>query len=102
MPVPDSETTSAAETSAPGELSELNRRGYWRANLRLMAWLLALWFVASYGLGILLVEPLNRIHMGGFPLGFWFAHQGSIYVFIVIVFIYARAMDKLDRRFGVE
>jgi putative solute:sodium symporter small subunit len=67
-----------------------------------MAWLLTLWFVASYGLGILFVEPLNRIHMAGFPLGFWFAHQGSIYVFIVIVFIYARAMDRLDRRFGVE
>ncbi|MEE2775635.1 MAG: DUF4212 domain-containing protein [Acidobacteriota bacterium] len=76
--------------------------GYWRANLRLMAWLLAVWFVASYGLGILFVEPLNAIQVGGFPLGFWFAQQGSIYVFVVLILIYALKMDRLDRKHGVD
>lgn len=75
---------------------------YWRANLRVMAILLSIWFVVSYGFGILLVEPLNRFKLGGFPLGFWFAHQGSIYVFVVLILIYALWMDRLDRRFGVD
>jgi len=75
---------------------------YWRANLRLMAKLLAVWFVASYGLGILFVEPLNRFKLGGFPLGFWFAQQGSIYVFVVLILIYARRMDQLDKKHGVD
>ena len=67
-----------------------------------MAWLLAVWFVASYGLGILFVEPLNAIQVGGFPLGFWFAQQGSIYVFVVLILIYALKMDRLDRKHGVD
>jgi len=66
-----------------------------------MAVLLVIWFVCSYGLGILWVEPLNRFRLGGFPLGFWFAQQGSIYVFVVLVFVYALFMDWLDRRYGV-
>ena len=66
-----------------------------------MAVLLAIWFLCSYGLGILWVEPLNRFRLGGFPLGFWFAQQGSIYVFVVLVFVYALFMDWLDRRYGV-
>ncbi len=74
-----------------------DRRGsYWIRNLRLLSLLLGIWFVCSFGLGILLVEPLNRFHLGGFPLGFWFAQQGSIYVFIVLIFVYARRMDRLD------
>ena len=77
-------------------------RAYWRANLRVMAILLSVWFVASYGLGILLVEPLNRILLGGFPLGFWFAQQGSIYVFVVLILVYARWMDRIDAHFGVD
>jgi len=75
---------------------------YWRANLGLMAKLLTVWFVTSYGLGILFVEPLNRFHLGGFPLGFWFAQQGSIYVFVVLILIYARRMDQLDKEHGVD
>ncbi len=75
---------------------------YWRANLRLMAVLLAVWFTVSYGLGILLVEPLNAIHVGGFPLGFWFAQQGSIFAFVLLILIYVVAMDRLDRRHGVD
>jgi len=73
---------------------------YWRANLRVMAALLVVWAIASYGLGVVFVEPLNAIRIGGFPLGFWFAQQGSIYVFIVLVAVYAVAMDRLDRRYG--
>ena len=76
-------------------------QAHWRDNLRVMAWLLSIWFVVSYLLGIILVEPLNQFHLGGFPLGFWFAHQGSIFVFVVLVFVYARWMDRIDTRHGV-
>ena len=72
---------------------------YWRANLRMMALLLALWFVLSFGLGILWVEPLNQFKLGGFPLGFWFAQQGSIYGFVALIAVYVLWMDRLDRRF---
>ena len=75
-------------------------RAYWRANLRILLGLLLIWFAVSFGLGILLVEPLNKIRVGGFPLGFWFSQQGSIYVFIVLIFVYARGMDRVDRELG--
>ncbi len=77
-------------------------KGYWRANLRLVGLLLLIWAVVSFGLSIFFVEPLNAVRMGGFPLGFWFAHQGSIYVFVVLIVVYAVASDRLARRFGVE
>ncbi len=77
-------------------------QAYWQANLRLMAWLLAIWFAVSYGCGILFVEQLNEITVGGFKLGFWFAQQGSIYVFVVLIFVYVKKMNQLDREFGVE
>ncbi len=76
-----------------------NRSAYWRENLRIVVTLLSVWFGVSFGLGILLVEPLNAFRVGGFPLGFWFAQQGSIYVFIVLIFVYARWMDRVDRRY---
>jgi putative solute:sodium symporter small subunit len=72
---------------------------YWQQNLRILALLLVVWFVASYGLGILFVEPLNHYRLAGFPLGFWFAQQGSIYVFLLLVLVYAIWMDRLDRRY---
>ena len=75
---------------------------YWKANLRLMGWLLVVWFAVSYGCGILFVDELNAISLGGFKLGFWFAQQGSIYVFVVLIFVYVKRMNKLDREFGVE
>jgi putative solute:sodium symporter small subunit len=78
------------------------RARYWRANLRIVATLLSVWFGVSFGLGILLVESLNRIHVAGFPLGFWFSQQGSIYVFIVLILVYARWMDRIDREHGVD
>ena len=77
-------------------------RGYWRANLKLVGLCLGVWFLFSFGFGILLVEPLNRIQFGGFKLGFWFAQQGSIYVFLLLIVFYAWAMSRLDRRYGVD
>ncbi len=77
------------------------RRAYWRANLRYLVALLAIWFAVSYGCGILFVDQLDRIRIGGFKLGFWFAQQGSIYVFVALIFIYVLLMNRLDRRFGV-
>lgn len=75
---------------------------YWSANLRLLTGCLVVWFIVSYGFGILLVEPLNAIQLGGYPLGFWFAQQGSIYTFVVLIFFYAWRMNKLDRQFDVH
>ena len=78
------------------------RAAYWRANLRLLALCMTIWFVVSFGCGILLVDVLNRIIVGGFPLGFWFAQQGSIYVFVVLIFFYAWRMNRIDREFDVH
>ncbi len=71
---------------------------YWRQNLRILAILLPIWFGVSFGLGILLVEPLNAVRLGGFPLGFWFSQQGAIFVFIVLILVYAVWMDRVDAR----
>jgi putative solute:sodium symporter small subunit len=78
-------------------------QAYWKANLRLVSYLLAIWFIVSYGFGILLVDVLNKIRIPGtgFPLGFWFAQQGSIYVFVVLIFVYVWQMNRLDAKFGV-
>lgn len=76
--------------------------GYWRAHLRLLAVLLLAWFAVSFGAGILLADWLDaRFRIGGFPLGFWFAQQGSIYAFVALIFGYAAAMNRLDHRHGV-
>ncbi|RPF22390.1 DUF4212 domain-containing protein [Myceligenerans xiligouense] len=78
------------------------RKEYWRKNLRLMVALLIVWFAVSFGCGILFVEQLNQVVIAGFPLGFWFAQQGSIYTFIVLILVYAIRMDRLDREYGVH
>jgi putative solute:sodium symporter small subunit len=78
------------------------RREYWRRNLTFVAILLAIWFTVSFGFGILVVEQLNRVRVAGFQLGFWFAQQGSIYVFVILIFVYVRLMNRLDRRFDVD
>ena len=75
---------------------------YWRANLRLIAALLTVWFAVSFGAGILFVEQLNAIRIGGLKLGFFFAQQGSIYVFVALIFIYVQQMNRLDRKFDVH
>ena len=79
-----------------------NRKAYWQANLRLTAILLAIWFTISYLCGIVFVEQLNSIRIGGYKLGFWFAQQGSMYGFVIIIFVYAHLMAKIDRKFGVH
>ena len=78
------------------------KRAYWRANLTLMAKLLVIWFVVSFVCGILLVDVLNEIQFFGFKLGFWFAQQGAIYVFVALIFVYVHKMNAIDRQFGVD
>ena len=79
-----------------------NAAEYWKANVRLLLFCLIIWFIVSYGFGILLVDVLNTISLGGYPLGFWFAQQGSIYTFVALIFFYASRMNKLDRQFDVH
>jgi len=83
-------------------MREENARAYWAANLKLIFTYLIIWFVVSYGCGILFVDVLNNIQFFGFKLGFWFAQQGSIYVFLVLIWMYALTMNKLDRKFDVH
>lgn len=78
------------------------RRAYWRKNLQYLGVLLTIWFAVSYGCGILFADQLDSIRVGGFPLGFWFAQQGAIYVFVVLIFVYVGLMNRLDRRFDVD
>ena len=81
-----------------------DRHAYWQANVRILLLLLLIWFVVSFGCGIIFVDQLNRITLpgSGFKLGFWFAQQGSIYTFVVLIFVYVFLMARLDRRFGVD
>jgi len=83
-------------------MSNDNAVQYWKANLRLLVICLTIWFVVSYLFGIILVNQLNAIRIGGMGLGFWFAQQGSIYVFVALIFVYAWRMNKLDRQFNVH
>lgn len=83
-------------------MSEKNLQNYWKENLRYLAILLTIWFMVSYGCGILFVDALNSIKLGGFKLGFWFAQQGSIYVFVILIFVYVNLMNKLDKKYNVE
>ena len=75
---------------------------YWKANIRLVIGCLVVWFIVSYGFGILLVDQLNAIRLGGYKLGFWFAQQGSIYTFVFLIFFYSLRMNMLDRKFNVH
>lgn len=75
---------------------------YWKTNLLYLAILLFIWFISSYGLAILWVDKMNAIRLGGFKLGFWFAQQGSIYIFVVLIFVYVALMNKLDKKHGVD
>jgi putative solute:sodium symporter small subunit len=92
----NSANTDPAVTGSAG----MSPREYWRKNIACVLGLLAVWFVVSYGCGILFVEELNRITFGGFQLGFWMAQQGSIYVFVVLIFVYVRLMNRLDREYA--
>ena len=79
-----------------------SNNSYWRENLRLIFICLTIWFIVSFGFGLLLVEPLNTIRLGGYKLGFWFAQQGSIYTFVALIFWYSSQMNKLDKKYDVE
>lgn len=77
-------------------------KAYWKKNLRLLTILLAIWFLVSFGFGVLWVDQLDAIRLGGFKLGFWFAQQGSQYVFVILIFIYVYRMNKLDKQFEFD
>lgn len=81
-------------------MSSNKEKKYWKKNLQYLAILLSVWFIVSFVFGILLVEELNTIRLGGFKLGFWFAQQGSIYVFVILILVYIKLMNKLDKEFG--
>lgn len=84
------------------DVEKKRAKEYWKENLRYLVILLVIWFTASFGFGILFKDELDVIRMGGFKLGFWFAQQGSIYVFVVLIFVYIRLMNKLDKKYGYE
>lgn len=84
------------------EISEQNLTGYWQSNLRLLAKLLTVWFLVSFGCGVVLADWLDQYSLFGFKLGFWFAQQGAIYAFVALIFIYAWQMKILERKFGVD
>ncbi len=81
-------------------MKDLNQ--YWKKNLKIMAVLLFVWFFVSYFCGIIIVDVLNKYMLGGFPLGFWFAQQGSMFVFVALIFIYCSLMEKLDKEYDVD
>lgn len=81
---------------------EQKRAAYWKENLKLVGLCLAIWFVVSFLFGIILVDQLNTISLGGYKLGFWFAQQGSIYVFVALIFFYAFRMNKLDKKYDLD
>ncbi|MDA9878933.1 DUF4212 domain-containing protein [Flavobacteriaceae bacterium] len=83
-------------------MSLKSTKTYWRTNLKYLSILLLIWFVVSFLFGIVLAETLNQFYLGGFPLGFWFAHQGSIYTFVILIFIYVYLMNRLDKKFDVD
>ena len=81
---------------------ETKAKAYWRENIKYVLILLLIWFTVSYGAGILFKDSLNTIKIGGFKLGFWFAQQGSMYVFVILIFVYVRLMNKLDKKYGYD
>ena len=83
-------------------MSDKDAHEYWKSNIKIVLSLLAVWFFISYGCGILFVDALDTIRFGGFKLGFWIAQQGSIFVFVILIFIYIHLMDKLDDRYNLE
>lgn len=83
-------------------MSDNRAQNYWKANIKIVLSLLSVWFFISFGCGILFVDALDTIHFGGFKFGFWIAQQGSIFVFVALIFIYIYLMDKLDDNYNLE
>ena len=90
------------QSDKTSKVSKQDPKAYWRANIRLLLSLLVVWFAVSFGAGVLFVDELNAYSFMGFPLGFWFAQQGSIYVFVILIFIYTRKMKAIEHEHGVE
>jgi len=84
------------------KMKKSDQKKYWKTNLKYLTVLLTIWFIVSYGCGIIFVDELNTIRIGGFKLGFWFAQQGSIYVFTILIFVYIRLMNKLDKKYNLD
>ena len=83
-------------------MENVEHKAYWKTNLKYLVVLLSIWFLVSFGCGILLVDQLNNIRIGGFKLGFWFAQQGSIYIFVLLIIIYIRLMNSLDKKYNLN
>ena len=83
-------------------MTKNNAKAYWKENIRYVLILIFIWFIVSFGAGILFKDVLNEFRMGGFKLGFWFAQQGSMYVFVILIFVYVRLMNKLDKKYGYD
>ena len=79
-----------------------NQKAYWKINLKYLFILLMIWFTVSFLFGIVFADALNEFQLGGFPLGFWFAHQGAIYTFVILIFVYVYLMNRLDKKFDVD
>lgn len=84
------------------DIPEARFKAYWRENLTLMAILLAIWALVSFGAGILFRDALDRFSIGGAPLGFWFAQQGAIYVFVILIFVYSALMHRIERKYDID
>ncbi len=91
----ENKTTNTAKKQA-------HATAYWEENLKIMSTLLIIWFSVSFVSGIIAVDALNSIRLGGFKLGFWFAQQGSIYIFVILIFVYVKLMNNLDKKFGFD
>lgn len=99
----DFKTRQTVKTDSISKDTSVSRnQQYWRRNLRYLAILLSIWFIVSFGCGILFVDYLDQFRLGGFKLGFWFGQQGSIYVFVVLIWVYIHLMNKLDKEFDVD
>lgn len=83
-------------------MNEEIAQAYWKDNISTIIKLLVIWFVVSYGFGIIFVDELNSIQIAGFKLGFWFAQQGAIYVFVILIFVYAKIMESIEKKYNVD
>lgn len=98
----DSVSNTEPEAAAPSHETSAAEGAYWRENLRLLFTLMAIWFAVSFGAGILFRDFLDQFSLGGYPLGFWFAQQGSIYVFIALIFFYVVRMKQIERKYDLD
>lgn len=89
-------------TNPKEDLNKDKAKRYWKENIKYVSVLLIIWFLVSYGAGVIFKDELNKFRLGGFKLGFWFAQQGAMYVFVLLIFVYVRIMNKLDKKYGFD